>query len=66
MMKLGLDMEQTLGSPGEEKRERERVVAELIWFSTGRLWCVGKARQKVAGGKGSLRSADYALAYPIS
>lgn len=24
MMKLGLDMEQTVGSPGEEKREKKR------------------------------------------
>lgn len=48
-MKLGLDMEQTLGSPGEEKRERG--AAELLRFSTRRVWCVGKASRKVAGGQ---------------
>lgn len=49
---------------GGKERERERGAAELLWFSTRTLWCVGKARQKVAGDTGSLRSANYALAYP--
>lgn len=59
MMKIGLDMEQTLGSPGEEKRERERGAAELLRFSTRRLWCVGKASRKVAGGQRQSKECKY-------
>lgn len=55
-MKLGLDMEQTVGSPGEEKREKERERRELLWFSTRGLRCTSNASQKVD--KGSLRSAS--------
>jgi len=57
MTKIGLDMEQTLGSPGEEKRERKEWLScfSLVQGGSGTL---AKQAERWLGEKGSLRIAS--------